>query len=82
MPRDRTIIGDCPKCRGHNLACSYNHFERDDLVIDSWEHRCTDCGFRETRAFRSDEKDADSPSDPRVCPYCGRRPPTQSAAGR
>ena len=75
MPRERRLIGQCPKCRGNNLACSYNHFDRNELTIDSWEHKCPDCGFRETMAVRSDEEKPDTAEvDPRVCPYCGRRP--------
>ena len=37
--------------------CSYNHFQSDELRIDSWEHKCPDCGHRETQAFRSDDED-------------------------
>ncbi len=77
MSRDRQMIGDCPKCGGNDLACAYNHFESNELTIDSWEHKCPDCGFRETTAFRSDEDDwNDGAVDPRVCPYCGRMPQT------
>lgn len=76
MARDKRNIGACPKCGGAQFTCGYNHFERDDgLVIDSWEHRCTDCGFRETTAYRSDEDDWQTEGvDPAVCPYCGRGP--------
>ncbi len=75
MPHDRQMIGNCPKCNGGNFACSYNHFEDDDLTIDSWEHKCPDCGFRETKAFRSDaEESIPDDLDVTVCPYCGRRP--------
>ena len=35
-----------------NLQCKYNHFEADDLVIDSWELKCLDCGHRETIGYR------------------------------
>lgn len=73
MPRQRLIIGECPKCGGDQLACSYNHFERDDLTIDSWEHKCPDCGLRETTAYRSDE-DVPAAVDATECPYCQRRP--------
>ena len=74
MARDRKLIGNCPKCSSDQLACSYNHFESDDLTIHAWEHKCPDCGYRETTAHRSDEAD-DPPADfdPCVCPYCGRQ---------
>ena len=73
MSRDRKMIGDCPKCGGHDLACAYNHFESDELTIDSWEHKCAGCGFRETTAFRSDDEDAKPEDvDPHICPYCAR----------
>lgn len=76
MARDRQPVGTCPKCRGGNLACTHNHFQRDDLTIDSWEHRCPDCGMRETTAFRSDEPDSiPDNADVLVCPYCERRSP-------
>ncbi len=77
MPRESQKIGHCPKCNGNELACTYNHFEKDDLIIDSWEHKCPDCGFRETTAFRSDEDDwIEEKVDPCVCPYCDRKPQT------
>lgn len=75
MPHDRQPGGKCPKCASEQLVCFYNHFVRDELTIDSWEHKCPNCGFRETKAFRSDAPAADAASvDPTVCPYCGRRP--------
>lgn len=75
MPKDRLIIGHGPKCLGDNLACSYNHFENDEVTIDSWEHKCSDCGFRDTKAYRSDEPEPDAENlNPRICPYCSRRP--------
>ena len=61
---------DCP------LVCKYNHFEADDLVIDSWELKCLDCGLRETIAFRSDEpadeEPGSEPVEPKRCPFCKR----------
>jgi ssDNA-binding Zn-finger/Zn-ribbon topoisomerase 1 len=73
MSHDRQMIGACPKCSGSDLACAYNHFENNDLTIDSWEHRCPDCGFRETAAFRSDEEDAKiEDTNLHICPYCAR----------
>ena len=75
MPRDTQEIGRCPKCDGEPLSCSYNHFANDGLTIDAWEHKCADCGFRDTRAFRSDdESDDEQVVDPRICPFCGRKP--------
>ena len=75
MPPDRQMIGKCPKCQGDHLVCSYNHFENQAVTIDSWEHKCANCGFRETQAFRNDEPDADRGSvDPAICPYCQRQP--------
>ena len=62
----------CPKC-GAPRKCKYNHFEQDGLTIDAWDVSCTNCGKRETRAFRSDDEEIDfSTFDPTVCPYCGR----------
>ena len=62
----------CPRGQqACNLTCKYNHFEADDLVIDSWELKCLDCGFRNTIAFRSDDSDLDLDSaEPTVCPFC------------
>lgn len=71
MPHQRQIIGECPKC-GRDLACSYNHFERDDLTIDSWEHKCANCGLRATKAYRSDQPATES-VDVRTCPFCLRQ---------
>lgn len=53
------------------LTCKYNHFEADDLSIDSWELKCLDCGLRETIGYRSDEASDTEPVDPRRCPFCG-----------
>ena len=75
MAPQRQVIGDCPKCGNGGFTCSYNHFAGDDLTIDSWEHRCHDCGLRETTAYRTDEEDWQAENvDPRVCPYCSRQP--------
>jgi hypothetical protein len=84
MSRDILTIGGCPKCASDQLACRYNHFEKGDLRIISWEHKCPNCGYRETKAFRSDDEldDEDSgeePDDedcePGTCPYCARPAP-------
>ena len=53
-----------------NLQCKYNHFEADELVIDSWELKCLDCGFRETIAYRTDEPDSLGDENPLECPFC------------
>ena len=66
-PRNQCPNDDPTPC---NLHCRYNHFENDDLTIDSWELRCLDCGYRETIAFRSDEEEPDEPVNPRACPFC------------
>jgi hypothetical protein len=72
MAPERISIGNCPKCNGTSFRCSYNHFAREELTIESWEHKCTDCGFRETKAYRSDER-LEAGVDTMVCPFCGRR---------
>ncbi|TWT31911.1 hypothetical protein [Blastopirellula retiformator] len=73
MSRDRQTIGGCPKCKSATMTCTYNHFQNDELEIHSWEHKCPDCGHRETSALRSDEEDdaEDFPHGDK-CPYCGR----------
>jgi ssDNA-binding Zn-finger/Zn-ribbon topoisomerase 1 len=79
MVRDEELIGECPQCRAPGLCCRFNRFQKDDLQILSWEHRCNDCGHRETKAYRSDEPDtAGDLVDQEVCPYCSRhaRPDT------
>ena len=75
MPRDRQSAGSCPQCTQGALQCTYNLFQQDELRIDSWEHKCVECGFRETRAFRSDEPDASEEANEESdrCPYCGRK---------
>jgi hypothetical protein len=71
MPQ-RVTIGHCPKCAAANFRCSYNYFAREELTIESWEHRCLNCGFRETKAYRSDQP-LETGVDPAVCPFCARR---------
>jgi hypothetical protein len=63
----------CAKCQGQSVACRFNYFDRGDLQIHSWEHRCPDCGWRETKAFRSDAPADAAAGDPAVCPWCGRQ---------
>ena len=66
--------GRCSKCNGESMTCKYNHFEAGELSIDSWEHKCPDCGHRATTAFRSDDPDSiPAGANPCVCPYCGRQ---------
>jgi hypothetical protein len=77
MARNRQTIGPCPRCGQGTLSCSYNLFAKESLTIHSWEHRCADCGHRETQAFRSDQTAEDqtagnTSSDPTICPFCGR----------
>jgi len=64
--------GKCPQKKDNcNLTCKYNHFEADDLLINSWELKCLDCGYRETIAYRSDDSDLDLEScEPEKCPFC------------
>lgn len=73
MPSTVTIAGSCPKCQAARLACRYNFFDRGDLQIHAWEHKCQDCGWRETQAFRSDDP-AEKSAGVNVaqCPFCGR----------
>ena len=51
MPRDRQEIGQCTRCNPGTVTCSYNKFTNETREIHSWEHRCSDCGYRETTAF-------------------------------
>ena len=71
MQSTAQVAGECPKCKVPSLSCRFNYFDRGDLQIHSWEHRCPDCGWRETKAFRSDAPEAGS-ANPAVCPWCGR----------
>ena len=48
-------------------------FEGPAERIDSWEHRCADCGYRETQAFRASElTPGPQAANPRICPFCRR----------
>lgn len=73
MARDIQTVGHCPQCNADLLTCRYNFFTNDDLQINSWEHKCAQCGYRDTTAYRSDESEESRPTDPRTCPYCGRQ---------
>ena len=71
--KDMVAAGTCPECELEQVTCKFNHFENDELVIDAWEHRCQNCGWRVTTAYRSDDEDLDpTAADPRICPYCHR----------
>jgi hypothetical protein len=74
MPRNRREIGACPRCGTGVVTCSFNSYVNGAERIDSWEHRCRDCSFRETRADRAPAADAPAPG-PRPCPFCGRASP-------
>jgi hypothetical protein len=64
--------GVCPKCGGDAVVCRFNFFDRGDLQVHSWEHKCANCGWRETQAFRSDAPQRAEGVDPGTCPWCGR----------
>ena len=67
-------IGDCKKCGNPNLTCKYNYFGEGELEIHAWEHKCLDCGGRQTTAYRSDDDEivfAEMQVD--QCPYCNRK---------
>jgi hypothetical protein len=73
MPSTETVAVPCPQCQAATVACRFNFFDRGDLQIHSWEHRCQNCGWRETRALRSDAPpEPQAGTDPNVCPLCGR----------
>ena len=72
MPVNTQAAGECPKCQQASVVCRYNFFDRGDLQVHSWEHRCPNCGWRETKAFRSDEPPDKQSAAPDVCPLCGR----------
>lgn len=74
MPSSIEPAGACPKCGTGTLACRFNFFDRGDLQVHSWEHKCPNCGWRETQAYRSDAPGGlASGIDPAVCPWCSRR---------
>jgi hypothetical protein len=84
QPADNTLLngypmrplkppdGKCPQGGERtscNLACKYNYFEAGELMINSWELKCLDCGYRQTVAWRTDE-DGELPENPGKCPFC------------
>ncbi|MEM7457603.1 MAG: hypothetical protein AAF456_24955 [Planctomycetota bacterium] len=65
--------GKCPKDSEREscpLECKYNFFESEDLTIHAWELKCSNCGWRDTIGFRSDEEEDDEEADPSACPFC------------
>jgi hypothetical protein len=72
MPRDRQKAGRCPQCASGDLSCTYNRFDNGPERIESWEHRCLSCNYRDTKAYRSAEA-GQAECDPTMCPFCGRR---------
>jgi hypothetical protein len=73
MQRNRQEVGPCPHCATGTVTCLHNRFANDMHRIDSWEHRCSDCGKRDTEAFRKLADEPEPEVDPLVCPYCGRK---------
>lgn len=73
MPRNREEVGTCAACDVGVVTCLHNRFENELHRIDSWEHRCANCGRRETEAFRKLPTEAEPDVDPLVCPFCRRR---------
>jgi uncharacterized protein CbrC (UPF0167 family) len=73
MPSSVQPAGVCPKCGADSVACRYNFFDRGDLQVHAWEHKCTSCGWRQTQAYRSDAPAGSADTDPAVCPWCSRR---------
>ena len=72
MQRNRLDVGPCPQCGG-TVTCLHNRFANEVHRIDSWEHRCGNCGKRDTEAFRKPAADPEPEIDPLVCPFCARR---------
>ena len=79
MPEIVPLRSECPHCGGGNMTCKFNHFQQGELQIHSWEHKCIDCGRRDTTAYRSDDEDLETPLEERLrCPYCQRTTPADS----
>jgi hypothetical protein len=72
MASNSQSAGICLKCGGDSVVCRFNFFDRGDLQVHSWEHKCGNCGWRDTKAYRSDLPQQDPVADPAVCPWCGR----------
>jgi hypothetical protein len=73
MSSSTQLAGNCPKCGGGAVVCRFNFFDRGDLQVHSWEHKCGNCGWRDTRAFRSDDPTLAANIDPAICPLCKRQ---------
>ena len=73
MARDRQEAGTCIHCEEGTVLCTHNTFADESVKIDSWEHRCSDCGRRKTEAIRTGGEDDDPNLDPLICPFCGRK---------
>lgn len=73
MAREVQPAGACEKCGTGTINCSHNHFANEIHTIDSWEHRCTSCAYRDTEAFRVGADYPPLEADPLLCPFCGRR---------
>lgn len=71
LPPDGTCRQDATRTQCP-LICKYNHFDDGELVINAWELKCLDCGWRDTVGFRSDEMDEEELAsvDPTACPFC------------
>jgi hypothetical protein len=65
--------GACGECGDGLVVCTHNTFVGESVKIDSWEHRCGNCGHRQTEAVRTGDDEPEPPRDPLVCPFCGRR---------
>jgi len=73
MPTDfQEVAAECQTCQAEVMRCKHNYFSDEEKEIHTWEHRCKDCGFRETGGFRSDEPEDWPTDDPTHCPFCGR----------
>lgn len=73
MARNRMEVGACEKCGSGIITCLHNRFANELHRIDSWEHRCANCGHRDTEAFRKLPDEPEPEVDPLVCPFCQRR---------
>lgn len=69
------VAAACPKCGHEKILCRYNRFHRAELRIDAWEHKCGNCGHRDTIAYRNDNDEGKVILEsPARCPYCNRPP--------
>jgi transcription elongation factor Elf1 len=75
MARDRVEAGTCTECGSGTVVCTHNTFVDESVKIDSWEHRCGECGHRQTQAVRAGGDEGEPQGDPTTCPFCGRNAP-------